>query len=327
MVAFISTLPVSTASAFSQMRVCSTGTRRRLQYLAPKNARPITRARRVRCSADASESAQIPLPQGESLVQAAMLGNTGVVVNLLSDGVPPSYASLQGGSQMTALMWAAAEGYVQIFEQLLAAGADVNSRNAEGTTALLFAVENLPSTNPRDAPPPGFPGRPGPQPAQVPIVPRLTGHVSIIRQLLERGADIRVRNGFDETLLHLTTRKAQDGLIRELLGRGLDITACSVGFQETALHVAAKEGHADVVGLLCELGANVEARNRFGWTPLLWASACGWESVARELIARGADANIQAGEGAQSTSALKEARRCSCAQTMSRLLIRAGAIE
>lgn len=265
-------------------------------------------------------------------MRAAMIGDSMLTKRMLSEGVSANYASIQGQSLMTALMWASAEGHVEIAEELINAGADVNARNAQGATALLFAVENVPTANPREAPPPGFPGRRGnddkkPKPKQVPIVARVTGHLDIIRKLIAHGADISVRNSFDETLLHMAARKAQDGLVREFLVRGIEINAKSRGFQETALHIAAKEDHAPVVKQLCDLGANVEARSRFGWTPLLWAAASGWESVVEVLIEEGANVNAKAGEGAYKTTPLKEARRSSRPQSVSKLLIRAGAVE
>lgn len=270
---------------------------------------------------------------GERLVEAAMVGDTVSVARLLNERTSPNYRSIKGDSEMTALMWAAAEGNVEIVTMLLDAGADVNVRTAYGACALLYAVENLRSSNPREAPPPGFPGRDAllktktEVPAQMKVYSKISGHPNIVRQLIEKGADVRIRNEVDETLLHLVTRKAQDGLVRELLAKGLDIDARSLGYQETALHIAAKESHIDVVSLLCELGADIEAKNRFGWTPLLWAAASGWEGVVKILIERGADVNVRAGNGTQITTPLKEARRCSQPASICNLLMRAGATE
>lgn len=260
-------------------------------------------------------------------MRAALLGDTATVVRLLSDGAPAGYASVLGNSNMTSLMWAAAEGHAQIAEALVQAGADVNTVDSNNTSALLFAAENLPNMNPRKAPPSGFPGRKGAQPSQTPVKLRVTGHNAIIRLLLDNGAELSVTNAFKETLLHMVARKAQLGLVREFALRGIGMETKSAQFEETALHVAAKEGHADVVSLLCELGANTESKSRFGWTPLIWAASSGWESAVRELISRGADVNVRVGEGSESTSALKEARKCSRPQSISKLLISAGAIE
>lgn len=327
MTAFVFSLPVASQARYIVHDACQSRCR------VAKLARTSLKGRQyAHCCVESPSSyngKRLPSDEkGEALVRAAMVGDALSIDHLLTDGVSANYASVQGESLMTPLMWAAAEGYSDIATKLINAGADVNAKASQGSTPLLFALENMPSANPREAPPAGFPGRVDkPQPSQIPIIARLTGHIDIIRLLVARGADIRTRNAFDETALHLAARKAQDGLVREFLVRGIDINSRSRGFQETALHIAAKENHARVVDLLCDLGANIEARSRFGWTPLLWAAASGWEDVVRALIEKGADVNTKAGEGSNMTTPLKEARRCSRPQSVSKLLIRAGAIE
>lgn len=45
----------------------------------------------------------------------------------------------------------------------------------------------------------------------------------------------------------------------------------------------------EAIAVLCELGADVNARDREGWTPLLRAAAAGHHNAARMLLARGAN--------------------------------------
>ena len=52
-------------------------------------------------------------------------------------------------------------------------------------------------------------------------------------------------------------------------------------------------GHFDVATLLIERGAEVDSRNRDGWTPLLTASLHGQLEVARLLLDHGADVNTR----------------------------------
>lgn len=327
MYGFSAPVSLPTPSFVFPVGTCSLEGRGRLSIAELKKKSSNLQPIRAQVTTLNGDDSPLPYSPGERLVSAAMIGDTLDVISLLAEGVSANFESQKGESGMTALMWAAAEGHLDIAEQLLKAGAHIDARNAQGATALLFAVENLPSAKPKEAPPAGFPGRPGPQPEQVKIQPRITGHMKIAHHLMSKGADLGITNGFDESLLHMTSRKAQDGLVRELLIRGVDINRRSVGSQETALHVAAKESHTAIVALLCELGADVEARSRFGWTPLLWAAACGWENVVEELIERGANVNVKAGEGEKLTTPLKEAGRCACPQQMRKLLIRAGAFE
>ena len=58
-----------------------------------------------------------------------------------------------------------------------------------------------------------------------------------------------------------------------------------------ALIEAAENGHVEVCLFLIEQGANVNATNWLGWTPLLLAAYSGYVDVCRLLIERGANVN------------------------------------
>ena len=67
--------------------------------------------------------------------------------------------------------------------------------------------------------------------------------------------------------------------MKELLRRDNLIITDQDEQQNTALHVAALEGHQLVVEVLIDAGAAVEARNVHLWTPLDCASAKGWKKT------------------------------------------------
>ncbi|MCE3231803.1 MAG: serine/threonine-protein phosphatase 6 regulatory ankyrin repeat subunit B-like [Rickettsiaceae bacterium] len=73
---------------------------------------------------------------------------------------------------------------------------------------------------------------------------------------------------------------------------GVDINA-KLGEEATALHIAAKEGHADIAALLIDLGADLEARSEVDDTPLNLAVEYGHADIATLLINRGADVNAK----------------------------------
>jgi ankyrin repeat protein len=58
----------------------------------------------------------------------------------------------------------------------------------------------------------------------------------------------------------------------------------------TALHMAARRGNVDVIGALLDEGADIEARDSLGDTPLRRAVNCNQVDAAKLLLARGADA-------------------------------------
>lgn len=63
---------------------------------------------------------------------------------------------------------------------------------------------------------------------------------------------------------------------------------CAAKHNISPLHVAAKWGKANMVALLAENGAHVEARTRDGLTPLHCAARSGHEHVVDMLLERGA---------------------------------------
>jgi hypothetical protein len=63
------------------------------------------------------------------------------------------------------------------------------------------------------------------------------------------------------------------------------------GSKETPMHVAAGEGHINILSLLLDHGADIDVRNKNGETPLLRASWAGKREAGWYLIDRGADIN------------------------------------
>lgn len=107
-------------------------------------------------------------------------------------------------------------------------------------------------------------------------------------------------------------------LLESHAGSALDTV---IGGGITALHLAAATDAPDMVGMLIERGAAVNASNDAGFTPLHWASSRNAVSAMRELLA--ADANINARASSNITPLHWAAARNATAAVA--LLIAAGA--
>jgi ankyrin repeat protein len=63
------------------------------------------------------------------------------------------------------------------------------------------------------------------------------------------------------------------------------------------LHSAASGGHAEIVELLLEAGAEPDPRQRHGWTPLQAAAQNGNARSLEALLAAGADPELRNDDG------------------------------
>jgi uncharacterized protein len=113
-------------------------------------------------------------------------------------------------------------------------------------------------------------------------------------------------------------------IVTMLLEAGANVNATSHS-RQTALTQSAYWGHLEVVKLLIAAGADLNARDREDdWTPLMKACLVfGSTEVVRVLLEAGADPNFRNDEGKTALAiALKEKR-----DTIAQILREFGAIE
>jgi hypothetical protein len=79
-----------------------------------------------------------------------------------------------------------------------------------------------------------------------------------IGPLIARGADVNVRDGNGEPVLHIAVSRSL-GEVRTLLDHGADVNASGPSGGTALIH-AAEQGKADVVRLLLSRGANVDVQ-------------------------------------------------------------------
>ena len=139
---------------------------------------------------------------------------------------------------------------------LIAAKADVNLPQPDGTTALHWAAYD--------------------------------GDVRETRILLTAGANPSARTDTGMTPLLLACEAGNAAIVKALLSAGADANQ-TLQHGETALMMAARTGSVPVMKLLLARGAKVDAREKLrGTTALMWAAASSNAAAAHLLVSNGA---------------------------------------
>jgi ankyrin repeat protein len=123
-----------------------------------------------------------------------------------------------------------------------------------------------------------------------------SGHVDIVKLLLDNGADVTVTSENGWTPLNLASDSGHVDVVKLLLDNGADVTVTSENGW-TPLNSASSNGHVDVVKLLLDNGADVTVTSEEGWTPLNSASDSGHVNVVKLLLDNGADLTVTSKDG------------------------------
>ena len=195
----------------------------------------------------------------------------------------------------TSLHHASGGGHMSEVKALIAAGADVNAKDEDGHTPLHRASIN--------------------------------GHAGAIKILLAAGADMNAKSKHGFTPLYAATINGHAGAVELLKAAGANMDAkgiddltdyavslgakglawistpfhaymviklllilavcASATYQERPLHEASREGHVFMVKLLLDAGADVNAKDNEGFTPLRYARMEGHPDVVELLKTAG----------------------------------------
>ena len=160
----------------------------------------------------------------------------------------------------TALHCASRKGNVAMIDLLMSKGAKHDVRDKRGRTPLHHAAE-------RD-------------------------HKDALAYLLDHGADLNHVDHEGWTSLMMAANKNHLQIVNLLLLRGANPNIVNKSSGISALHEAAFNGHFEIAQCLVDRGADVNAADNNGWSPLMWAAQERHISVVNLLLLRGADPNL-----------------------------------
>ncbi|HEY8049949.1 MAG TPA: ankyrin repeat domain-containing protein [Ramlibacter sp.] len=124
--------------------------------------------------------------------------------------------------------------------------------------------------------------------------------------------NVDTRSPKDETPLMIACLRGQSEIARELLARGADVN--KTGW--TPLHYAATGGHVDLMQLLLDDSAYIDAASPNGTTPLMMAAKYGTEQAAQFLLDAGADPTLKNQLGMSAADFANSAGRQELAQRL-----------
>ena len=225
----------------------------------------------------------VPVERDAPLVLAARKNDSATVRELLAAQPRPD-VNQRTADGTTALQWAVYHNDVDLVEQLIAAGADVKTKNDYGASPMSEAA--------------------------------VVGNPQVIRKLLASGADAESANIDGQTALMVIARTSNVEAAKLLIGRRANVNAVEQWRGQTPLMWAAAENQPAMVKLLVQHGAQVNARSKVnqwerqvtaeprmqarpsgGFTPLLYAARKGCLECAQILLKAGADKNLNDPDG------------------------------
>ena len=143
-------------------------------------------------------------------------------------------------------------------EELLNRGFDPNTVNAQGLTGLYLAL--------RDS------------------------SLKTARVLIDwPKTNVESRTPQDESPLMMASLRGQTEIVRKLIARDADVN--KTGW--TPLHYAATSAHLEIIDLLLENHAYIDAESPNGTTPLMMAAQYGSPAAVKLLLESGADASLK----------------------------------
>jgi ankyrin repeat protein len=220
---------------------------------------------------------------GSNLIDAVKAGNSSMVRTLLKQR---SDVNSQEADGMTALHWAVRNNDVETAQLLIRAGANVRAANRYGVTPIALAAES--------------------------------GNATLIEALLKAGADANASLPQGETALMTAARTGNENAVKALIARGANVNAKEQWQEQTALMWAAAENHPAAIKMLAAAGADLNAHSKVlsfpeykyetngmavfilphgGWTALMYAARQNGMDAVAALADVKADLNATDADG------------------------------
>ncbi|WP_346863681.1 ankyrin repeat domain-containing protein [uncultured Draconibacterium sp.] len=208
-----------------------------------------------------------------ALIESITFDNFEIAKLLILNGADVNIKATDEEGEYNALCISSAKGKTDIVSLLLNHSANVNIDNSYGETPLTLATE--------------------------------FNHIEVVKLLIENGADINKKNHNNICPLLRASIEGNKSIMSYLMKSGGKFLKEPEEYNLPLLEVAEKElwtptnkEHVKAIGFLIEMGANINAKDKDGNSPLHIATSCPRNNkIISELLKYGADINSKNNEG------------------------------
>ncbi|XP_046558772.1 E3 ubiquitin-protein ligase MIB2-like isoform X1 [Haliotis rubra] len=198
-----------------------------------------------------------------ALALAVGRSHEAVAVFLINAGVDVNTSNTKGRSP---LHMAAYSGQPRIIKLLITKNCDVNAKDVSGDTALHDAVEK--------------------------------GSLEAVAAILSSPrVDVRITNAKGFMPIHMAAMGQKGSIVEKIILKNRQVINAAKEDGWTALHLAAYNGHADVISVLIKYKADLRAKNALQKSALHLACENAYFDPVKTLVDNGAEVNAQDKDG------------------------------
>jgi len=177
---------------------------------------------------------------------------------------PQAGLEVKDFEENTQLILEASQGNVEGVRRLLSRGANVDSQNIYGYTALTTAL--------------------------------VKGFTQIAFDLLDAGANVHISSLEGLTPLHMAAIHCDESMVSKIVGCGAFLGAQDEE-GDSLVHWVVREGKRDILSFLINKSVHLDTKNEDGETSLHLAAALGDEIMVELLLKNGASPSVKDNEG------------------------------
>ena len=257
----------------------------------------------------------------DSIYLAAATGNLAKIESLIKEGTDINAKDKNG---WTPLHWSANTGQINIAEFLIAKGANISARDERNLTPLQLAAERGQKDMAELLIDKGADINDKTRNGMTVLhIAADRGYKDMAELLILKGADVNAKVNWGATALHIAAGRGYKDVVELLIAHSANVDATnrlgvtplglaeenvhseiaellrkhgaktSVGMENTPLHQAAMAPDIIKAQSLITQGADVNAKNKRGFTPLHFAARSGYTKFVKLLIDNGADVNAE----------------------------------